>query len=624
MSPTVPRSAIAVTALTPGSVMSRRASASLSASAAMILSNAASSPSTKSICRRHAWTLRRSSSGSRSTRADSHARPLTPNRSLIGGRSMRLRCSAAWTWFFSRVRWRTSAQRREINRRRARAASSGVQTSSKNPTASSRASVLASTLSVLARRDFSCTALGLASTTRATSGSTIRAIASALAVASIATASLGARLRANSSSAGGVVKIRPATRTSPFSAIAISQKSRCTSIPMLRTITSLVVDAREAAGDNDNYGSVLSAHPDTRGGGQLQTAGSQPIETPACPTSALTEPPPGTTGDATPRPGRRAHRASSWPYNFSLAALWHRAIVERAKIVIVEESAALPRLDGIGNAVHESEVDYVIAGDDGPLPEIPNLPPTDTDRAVARLITAEVEDGSCLQIGIGAMPNAVCSLLRDSGVRELGVHTEMLTDGIVDLYRAGVVTGARKTLYPGKVVCTFGLGTAMQYETADRNPDFLCHSVDLTNQPYAVMQNERVVAINSTTQMDLQGQAASESAGHRHISGTGGRAQLGRGAYAWVGGKSFICMPSTLERPGGRASRIVVDLTSGNVVTCTRADMMYVVTEHGIVNLKGKSVPERARAMISVAHPDFRDELEREARGHGLIRRESF
>jgi acyl-CoA hydrolase len=311
-------------------------------------------------------------------------------------------------------------------------------------------------------------------------------------------------------------------------------------------------------------------------------------------------------------------------YNFSLAALWHRAIAERAKIVIVEESAALPRLDGLENAVHESEVDYVIAGDDGPLPEIPNAAPTDSDRAVARLIAAEVEDGSCLQIGIGAMPNAVCSLLCDSGVRELGVHTEMLTDGIVDLYRAGVVTGARKTLYPGKVVCTFGAGTKTQYETADRNPDFLCHAVDLTNQPYAVMQNERVVAINSTTQMDLQGQAASESAGHRHISGTGGQSQFVRGAYASIGGKSFICMPSTYERHGLRASRIVVDLTPGNVVTCTRADMMYVVTEYGIVNLKGRSVPERARAMISIAHPDFRDDLERKAREHGLIPRGAF
>ena len=281
-------------------------------------------------------------------------------------------------------------------------------------------------------------------------------------------------------------------------------------------------------------------------------------------------------------------------------------------------------MDGLGNAVHESEVDYVIAGDDGPPPEIPNPPPTAADRAVAELIAAEVEDGSCLQIGIGAMPNAVCGLLRESGVRDLGVHSEMLTDGIVDLYRAGVVTGARKTLYPGKVVCTFGVGTAMQYETADRNPDFLCHAVDHTNPPHIVMQNDRVVAINSTTQMDLQGQAASESAGHRHISGTGGQAQFVRGAYASEGGKSFICMSSTYERHGLRASRIVVDLTPGNVITSTRADMMYVVTEYGIVNLKGRSVPERARAMISIAHPDFREHLERDARRHGLIPRGVF
>jgi acyl-CoA hydrolase len=311
-------------------------------------------------------------------------------------------------------------------------------------------------------------------------------------------------------------------------------------------------------------------------------------------------------------------------YNFSLATLWHFAILERARVVVVEESAGLPRLDGVQNAIHESEVDYVIAGDDRPAPEVPNPPPTDVDRAVALLIAAEVEDGSCLQVGIGAMPNAVCSMLRESGVRDLGVHTEMLTDGIVDLYRAGVVTGARKTLQPGKIVCTFGAGTAIQYATADRNPDFVCHAVDLTNAPHVVMQNDRAVAINSTTQMDLQGQAASESAGHRHISGTGGQSQFVRGAYASKGGKSFICMSSTYERHGVRASRVVLDLTPGNVITTTRADMMYVVTEYGIVNLKGRSVPERARAMISVAHPDFREDLERHAREHGLIPRGVF
>jgi acyl-CoA hydrolase len=200
----------------------------------------------------------------------------------------------------------------------------------------------------------------------------------------------------------------------------------------------------------------------------------------------------------------------------------------------------------------------------------------------------------------------------------------MLTDGIVDLYHAGVVTGARKTLHPGKVVCTFGVGTETQYETADRNPDLLCLAVDLINLPHIVMQNDHVVAINNTTQMDLQGQSASESAGHRHISGTGGQSQFVRGAYASKDGKSFICMSSTYERPGVRESRIVLDLTPGNIVTATRADNMYVVTEYGIVNLKGKSIPERATAMISIAHPDFRDELERQARGHGLIPKGSF
>ena len=140
--------------------------------------------------------------------------------------------------------------------------------------------------------------------------------------------------------------------------------------------------------------------------------------------------------------------------------------------MIVEESAGLPYLEGLENAVHESEVDYVIEGDHGPAPEIPNPPPTDVDRSVAELIAAEVVDGSCLQIGIGAMPNAVCSLLLESGVRDLGVHTEMLTDGIVDLYRAGVVTGARKTLHPGKVVCTFGVGTRCSTRRPIATPTF--------------------------------------------------------------------------------------------------------------------------------------------------------
>ena len=308
-------------------------------------------------------------------------------------------------------------------------------------------------------------------------------------------------------------------------------------------------------------------------------------------------------------------------FNFSAANFYHRALVERAKVVVVEVSEQLPYLYGFENGVHVSEVDYVIEGDDEAPPELPNLPPTEVDRAVARQIAGEIDDGACLQVGIGAMPNAVCSLLLDSGVRNLGVHTEMLTDGIMDLYRAGVVTGSAKTSGVGKIVCTFGLGTQALYSAADHNRDILCLPLEMTNLPHAIMVNDNVVAINNTTQMDLQGQAASESDGHRHISGTGGQAQFVRGAYASAGGKSFICMSSTYERPGVRKSRIVLDLAPGNVVTSTRSDMMYVVTEHGMVNLKGRSVPERASAMISIAHPDFRDDLAREARESGLIPR---
>jgi len=311
-------------------------------------------------------------------------------------------------------------------------------------------------------------------------------------------------------------------------------------------------------------------------------------------------------------------------FNFGPANLWHGAVTERARTVIVETDPAIPLVHGIDNGLHADQIDYVIEGGGLPLPELPNAAPSEIDRAVAERIGAEIEDGTCLQIGIGAMPNAVCSLLIDSGVRDLGVHTEMLTDGIIDLHRAGVVTGARKNVNPGKVVYSFGLGSQRLYEAIDDNPDFSCQPVDMTNLPHMIMRNDRLVTINNTTQMDLQGQASSESSGHRHISGTGGQLQFVRGGYASRGGKSFICMSSTHERNGVRSSRVVLHLTPGNVVTAPRSDIMYVVTEYGLVNLKGKSIPERARAMISIAHPDFREDLERDARANGLIPRAFF
>ena len=311
-------------------------------------------------------------------------------------------------------------------------------------------------------------------------------------------------------------------------------------------------------------------------------------------------------------------------FNFGPTNAWLRTLVERAKTLIVETSTAVPFVFGEGNGVHIGEVDYIIEGDNAPLPELVSPPINDIDRAVARIIAGEVEDGACLQIGIGGMPNAVCSLLLEAGAKDLGVHTEMLTDGIIALYTAGVLTGARKQLNPGKLVFTFGHGSRSMYDILDNNPDMLCSNVEYTNLPHIIMQNDKVFSINNTTQMDLQGQAASESDGHRHISGTGGQLQYARGAYASNGGKSFMCMSSVFEKRGVRKSRVVLNLTPGNIVTTPRTDIMYVVTEYGIVNLKGKSIAERAVAMISLAHPDFRDELERQAFENRLIPRATF
>ena len=306
-------------------------------------------------------------------------------------------------------------------------------------------------------------------------------------------------------------------------------------------------------------------------------------------------------------------------FNFGGASTYCAAIIERAKCVVVEVSEHAPHTCGEENAVHVSNVDYIINDGGDPLPEIKNPPVNEVDRRIAKLIAGEVEDGACLQIGIGAMPNAVCSMLKDAGVKDLGIHTEMLTDGIVDLYDAGLVTGARKRLNPGKITYTFSAGMKRQYDAIHNNKDFHSCAVDYTNLPHNVMQNDKVVSINNTTQMDLQGQAASESSGHRHISGTGGQLQFVRGAYASKGGKSFICFSSTYDKKGAPQSRIVLGLTPGNVVTTPRTDVMYVVTEHGIVNLKGKSVAERAVALISIAHPEFREDLTRQARANNLI-----
>lgn len=311
-------------------------------------------------------------------------------------------------------------------------------------------------------------------------------------------------------------------------------------------------------------------------------------------------------------------------FNFGAANAHFQAVLEKARVVILETNSALPTVRGEGAQVHLRDVHYVIDGGDAALPELPNPPISDVDLQVANRIAEELDDGACLQIGIGGMPNAVCATLKGAGLKDLGIHTEMFVDGMVDLIESGVANGSRKQINPGVAVFTFAGGSKRQYDFLHENPAVGSFPVDYTNLPSQISRNDRVAAINNTTQIDLQGQAASESDGHRHLTGTGGQLQFVRGAYASKGGKSFLCLASTYERRGQRRSRIVNTLTPGNIVTTPRTDMMYVVTEYGIVNLKGKSVAERAVALIGLAHPDFREGLEREARENGLIPRYFF
>jgi len=216
-----------------------------------------------------------------------------------------------------------------------------------------------------------------------------------------------------------------------------------------------------------------------------------------------------------------------------------------------------------------------------------------------------IEDGSTLQLGIGAIPDAVLMFLKDK--RDLGIHSEMLSDGIVDLFKAGVVNNSKKTLNYGKMVATFLMGTQKLYDFVNNNPGLEMHPVDYVNDPTVVMQNYKMVSINSCIQVDLMGQVASETIGLTQFTGVGGQVDYVRGATMAKDGKSIIAMPSTAL--GGKISRIQPFLDRGAAVTTSRNDVYYVITEYGIAKLKGKSLRERGRALIDIAHPEFKEEL---------------
>ena len=302
-------------------------------------------------------------------------------------------------------------------------------------------------------------------------------------------------------------------------------------------------------------------------------------------------------------------------FSYGLNASHLEALFEKAEVIILEVNRKYPRCyGGEDTRIHISRVDMVVEGDNPALNQLPAAAPNEVDRAVANLIVEQIPNGACLQLGIGGMPNAVGSLIAQSDLKDLGVHTEMYVDAFVDLARAGKINGSQKAIDRGLQVFAFGAGTQKLYDYLHENPQCRAHSVDYTNDVRVIAQLDNFISINNAVDVDIFGQVNAESAGIRHISGAGGQQDFVLGAYLSKGGKSFICCASTVkDRSGAVRSRIRPTLQEGSVVTDTRCNVQYLVTEYGIVNLKGASTWERAERIISIAHPNFREELIREA-----------
>jgi acetyl-CoA hydrolase len=291
-----------------------------------------------------------------------------------------------------------------------------------------------------------------------------------------------------------------------------------------------------------------------------------------------------------------------------------KAAAEKARHVVALVNKRMPR--SLGDAfIHVSKLTHVVEVD-RPLVELPPYGEVgDVARAIGQNVAGLVEDGSTLQMGIGEIPDAVLLFLKDK--RSLGIHTEMFSDGVVDLFESGVITGEAKTLHPGKIVASFTLGSKKSFDFLDNNPFVEFHPSDYVNDPFVIARNDKMVAINSALAVDLTGQVCADSIGRVMYSGFGGQVDFIRGAARSRGGKPIIALPSTAR--GGAVSRIVDTLLEGSGVVTTRADVHYVVTEHGVASLFGRSLRERAEALIAVAHPDFRGELRAAARKRRLV-----
>jgi len=300
-------------------------------------------------------------------------------------------------------------------------------------------------------------------------------------------------------------------------------------------------------------------------------------------------------------------------FSLSLGADYTMAAVARARAVVLEVNPNVPF--AYGNChVHISQVSALVESSE-PVLEVglPKIGPV--QEAIGKQVADLIEDGSTLQIGYGGIPDAVVVQLQHK--KDLGIHTEMIGDGILTLIECGAVTNRRKNYLPGKCVATFALGSKKLYQFMDRNPALEMHPVNFTNDPYLAGQNDNLVAINATLQIDLLGQCGSESLGHAPFSGTGGQSDFVRAANRSRGGKAFIVVPSTAK--GDTISRIVPSLSPGTHVTTSKNDINYVVTEYGVAQLRGKSAKQRAQELIGIAHPAFRAELTEQARAAQLI-----
>ena len=312
-------------------------------------------------------------------------------------------------------------------------------------------------------------------------------------------------------------------------------------------------------------------------------------------------------------------------FNFGPNASHMAAVCERSKKVIVEVNKNMPVcLGGSEVGVHIDDVDMIVEGDSPAIAQLGGGgAPTEVDQAVAKLIVEQIPNGACLQLGIGGMPNAVGSMIAQSDLKDLGVHTEMYVDAFVDISMAGKITGAHKQIDKGRQTYAFGAGTQKLYDFLDGNPACMSAPVDYTNDIRSISALDNFISINNAVDIDLFGQVNAESAGIKNISGAGGQLDFVLGAYLSHGGKSFICMSSSFmdKKTGQMQSRIRPTLANGSIVTDTRANVHYFVTEYGMVNLKGLSTWERAEQIIGIAHPDFRDQLIADAEKMHIWRR---